>query len=72
MLEIIGFIVTALAVWGVLLNNRRNNFCFKLWVISNLLSAVIHCFAGPATLIVRDVIFLFLAFEGMFLWKKGK
>jgi len=68
MLEIAGLIVTVLAVWGVLLNNRLNRTCFLLWLVSNLISAGIHCVMGPWSLVVRDVIFFILAAEGWLLW----
>jgi nicotinamide riboside transporter PnuC len=69
MLEVVAFIATVLAVYGVLLNNRKSSMCFKLWIVSNLLSAGIHCFTGPVMLVIRDLIFLILAFEGMILWR---
>ena len=38
-IEIIGWIVTVIAVYGVLLNNRRRRACFAVWLVSNTLSA---------------------------------
>ena len=69
MIEIIGIIVTVVAVAGVVLNNRRCRWCFVLWMVSNILSASIHCSIGPWSLVVRDLIFLVLAIEGYFLWR---
>ncbi len=68
-IEIIGGFVTVIAVMGVVLNNRKVRWCFVLWIVSNLLSAVIHCSTGPWSLVVRDIIFLGLAVEGWHKWK---
>ena len=70
MLEILGLIVTVLAVAGVLLNNRLSRSCFCLWWVSNLISAGIHCSTGPWMLVVRAVIFFILAVEGWIMWKR--
>lgn len=70
MIELIGAIVTIVAVMGVILNNRKCQWCFVLWMVSNILSAFIHCSIGPRSLVVRDLIFLILAVEGWFLWKR--
>ena len=69
LLEIIGVISMTVAVTGVVLNNRKCRWCFVLWIVSNSLSAVIHIHTGPWSLVMRDVIFLFLAVEGMILWR---
>lgn len=69
MIEFIGFVTTCLAVYGVFLNNRHNRFCFKLWLVSNLLSGIIHVYLGVYSLAARDAIFLILAVEGLMLWK---
>jgi nicotinamide riboside transporter PnuC len=69
MVEILGIIATVLAVGGVWLNNRQRIACFKLWIVSNLLSLGIHCSTGIWTLAIRDAIFVYLAFEGIRLWK---
>ncbi len=69
MIEIIGIIVTVVAVAGVVLNNRKYRWCFVLWMVSNALSAVIHCSVGLWSLVARDLIFLGLSVEGWFLWR---
>jgi nicotinamide riboside transporter PnuC len=64
--EILGTIVTVLAVVGVVLNNRKIAACFWLWIISNGISAYIHSDAGLFALTARDCIFLVLAVEGIY------
>lgn len=69
MLEIIGVITMVIAVAGVILNNRKVRWCFVLWMVSNFLSLCIHAQTGPFSLMVRDAIFLVLAFEGWIKWR---
>jgi nicotinamide riboside transporter PnuC len=70
MLEFVGLIATALAVWGVVLNNRRRRTCFLIWMVSNTMTLIIHAYAGIWSLALRDLIFLGLAVEGYYLWKE--
>ena len=68
MIEVIGWIITVIAVGGVLLNNRRHRACFALWLGSNALSAGVHLSASMYALATRDGIFLLLAVQGWILW----
>lgn len=70
MVEIFGTISTALAIFGVVLNNRRIIFCFYLWLISNGITAAIHFNVGIYSLLIRDLIFFTLAIEGIYRWRK--
>jgi len=70
MIEIIGFISGALAVIGVLANNRKLRWCFLFWMVSNSMSLAIHADAGIWSLAIRDAVFLVLAFEGWFKWRE--
>ena len=72
MMELWGIISTALAVAGVLLNNHLDRRCFYFWIVSNLISAVLHIGLGVWSLAARDVIFLLLAVHGRHKWKKLK
>jgi len=67
-IEAIGWVVTAVAIAGVVLNNRRRRACFVLWMVSNALTAMLHVHAGLYALAVRDLIFLALAVQGWVLW----
>lgn len=71
-LEYLGWLVTVVAVTGVILNNRRLRACFILWTFSNAASAAIHLTTGPMALVARDLIFLALAAHGWILWGKGQ
>lgn len=70
MIELIGAISTILGITGVVLNNRRLRLCFLIWIASNALSLAIHAHMGPWSLVARDAIFLILAVEGWFKWRK--
>jgi nicotinamide riboside transporter PnuC len=72
MIELIGTITTMLAVAGVLLNNRHKIQCFYVWIVSNLLSAMIHWHTATYSLMARDLIFLALAIEGIHLWRSKR
>ena len=72
MIELIGTIATVLAGTGVILNNRHKIECFYIWIISNSLSALIHWNTGTWSLIGRDLIFVVLAIEGIWLWGRTK
>ncbi len=69
--EVLGALATCLAVFGVLLNNRKMIGCFYVWLGSNSLTAVIHFNAGMIALGSRDLIFIILAIEGIWRWKKA-
>ena len=70
MVETVGIFATVLAVAGVWLNNRQRIACFRFWMVSNTLSLIIHVATGIWTLAIRDAIFVYLAFEGIKLWKR--
>jgi len=70
MLEFLGVIVTIVAVIGVLLNNNHNKLCFKLWIFSNTLSAGLHLATFYYSLALRDLIFVYLAWQGLRKWSK--
>jgi hypothetical protein len=70
MFELLGVFVTVIAVAGVMLNNNHNKLCFKLWLISNSLSAGMHIYLLCYSLFFRDVIFIYLAWQGLKKWSK--
>jgi len=70
MAETLGWIVTVVAVAGVVLNNRRHRACFVLWLASNVISAGIHLSAGMLALTVRDAVFFALAIHGLVCWSR--
>ena len=71
MIEIIGTIAAALAIAGVVLNNRGRRACFAIWLISNTLLLGIHANVGIWSLAARDGVFIFLAIQGWHYWSKN-
>ena len=72
LIEIIGVLALILSLLGVILNNRRFRVCFLIWLMSNTLCAIIHASTCVWSLMIRDLIFLVLAIEGWFKWRKKK
>ena len=72
MIELIGWAAAMLAILGVVANNRKESICFKIFIISNLLSAIVHFHLHCRSLFLRDIIFVILAVEGFILWKRKR
>lgn len=68
LIEIVGVLVTVLAVYGVILNNGHNKKCFIVWFYSNALSLIVHASLMCWSLTVRDLIFMCLAYVGYKKW----
>jgi len=71
-LELMGWISTAIAIAGVVMNNRRSRWCFALWLISNSISLTIHVAVGVWSLAARDLAFWALAWHGFYAWTAAK
>lgn len=72
MIEIAGTIGLVFAVTGVVLNNRKLRICFVFFLLSNSLSLFVHSQSHIWSLLVRDGVFIILAIEGWFKWRKRK
>ena len=68
--EILGTIAMLIAVGGVKLNNHKKRLCFYLFIVSNLICLYLHTDVGLWSLVVRDAVFLVLAFDGLKKWGK--
>ena len=72
--EIIGWLATAGAISGVVLNNYRLRWCFVVWLCTNAISATLHVRgyalgdAAMLSLACRDMVFMVLAVHGWFAW----
>lgn len=69
-MTIFGIITTVLAVCGVVLNNRLDIRCFYVWMVSNVISTIIHIISGLWPLAIRDIIFCVLCIDGYKKWSK--
>ncbi len=72
MTEFFSVISSVLAITGVVLNNRLNITCFYLWIVSNVICAIIHAFSGLYVLAGKDLIFFLLAIHGLWSWSQKK
>lgn len=70
MTELFGILAGALAIAGVIANNRKMRICFWLWLISNAVTAALHYRAGMWSLMTRDAVFFILAIDGLMRWSK--
>ena len=69
-MEVTGSVSAALAIAGVVLNNRKLVGCFYLWMASNMTSMCLHVHASIWSLAARDCVFFILAIEGLIRWSK--
>ncbi|HAL44572.1 MAG TPA: hypothetical protein DCP47_01400 [Phycisphaerales bacterium] len=69
MIEVIGYISMVMAVAGVIFNNYKMRVCFKIWIVSNALSLILHVSIGVWSMAARDFIFLVLAIHGIYKWR---
>jgi nicotinamide riboside transporter PnuC len=70
MIEFIGTVSTILAIIGVILNNQKLWPCFVLWIFSNALTGWIHYRKRVWSLLARDIVFLALAIQGLWMWTR--
>ena len=57
-----------LAIVGVVFNNQQMLVCFPIWIVSNVLSALLHYRVGYWWMLTRDVVFVALAVWGWISW----
>ena len=73
LIQLLGLLGSGLALLGCRLNNKKRIGCFALWIISNAISAALHCLhADLWPYVLRDLAFLVLAIEGWREWGKQK
>ena len=68
LIEILGWLATAVALIGVWMNNRRLRACFVLWLASNAMTFGIHAAVGMWPMAARDLAFFVMAIHGWRLW----
>ena len=63
------WILTALSLWGVILNIHQNRRCFYIWTFTNASWAVVDYNAGLISQGVLFTIYTILAIWGLYKWK---
>jgi nicotinamide riboside transporter PnuC len=66
----ITIILTILALLGVVLNIKKNIWCFYIWLVTNASWAVIDFYKGIPAQGVLFSIYTLLAVYGIYEWKK--
>ena len=66
----LGWIATAMSVAGVLLNAKKNIWCWPVWLASNVLWIYISVVTNNLPQVVLWVIFAASNCYGYFQWKK--
>lgn len=71
-MQIISWITTAICLSGTILNVKKMNFCFYLWLLGNILWLCIDIYNGLWSRAVLDIVQGALAVWGIIEWKKNK
>lgn len=71
-MELLGWLVTAVALIGVVLNARGNIVCFYLWVVSNGFYAIVNVRAEAYSQAALFGVQFGLAIYGHYCWKRRK
>lgn len=67
---IISWITTAICLTGTVLNVKKINFCFWLWLAGNILWLVIDIINGLWSRAILDIVQGVLALWGIIEWRK--
>ena len=71
-MQIISWITTAICLLGTILNVKKLNFCFYLWLIGNILWLCIDIYNGLWSRAILDIVQGVLAVWGIIEWRKSK
>ncbi len=69
---IISWITTAICLTGTVLNVKKINMCFWLWLIGNILWLCIDIYNGLWSRAILDIVQGVLALWGIIEWNKSK
>ena len=69
---IISWITTAICLTGTVLNVKKINLCFWLWLIGNILWLCIDIYNGLWSRAILDIVQGVLALWGIIEWNKSK
>ena len=71
-MQIISWITTAICLLGTILNVKKLNTCFYLWLIGNIMWLCIDIHNGLWSRAILDVVQGILAVWGIIEWRKNK
>ena len=68
----ISWITTAICLLGTILNVKKLNFCFYLWLLGNIMWLCIDIHNGLWSRAILDIVQGVLAVWGIIEWRKNK
>lgn len=71
-MQTISWITTAICLLGTILNVKKLNTCFYLWLIGNILWLCIDIYNGLWSRAILDIVQGVLAVWGIIEWRKNK
>ena len=71
-MQIISWITTAICLLGTILNVKKLNTCFYLWLIGNILWLCIDIYNGLLSRAILDIVQGVLAVWGIIEWRNNK
>ena len=71
-MQIISWITTAICLLGTILNVKKLNTCFYLWLLGNILWLCIDIYNGLWSRAILDIVQGVLAVWGIIEWRKNK
>ena len=71
-MQIISWMTTAICLLGTILNVKKLNTCFYLWLIGNILWLCIDIYNGLWSRAILDIVQGVLAVWGIIEWRKNK
>lgn len=71
-MQIISWMTTAICLLGTILNVKKLNTCFYLWLIGNILWLCIDIYNGLWSRAILDIVQGVLAVWGILEWRKNK
>ena len=71
-MQIISWTTTAICLLGTILNVKKLNTCFYLWLIGNILWLCIDIYNGLWSRAILDIVQGVLAVWGIIEWRKNK
>jgi len=66
----ITILLTILAIIGVVLNIKKNIWCFYIWAVTNASWAIVDFYKGIPAQGILFTIYTCLAIYGIFAWKR--
>lgn len=67
---ILSWVMSAIALFGTVLNAERNIYGFLFWLVSNLYMTIRFAYIGEYAQAVLFFIYFILAIRGISAWKK--